>query len=207
MSQLRIVTYIVMGLFFTLGASDALAAKVNEEKVSKELAPMPKPEYRVGLKMHFVKDGEKTTFYAVTAKDAGTISLENHRGCSWTKSDSVFAPSTKWNNCKAANATQKVEVKGSDIWPLKVGNKVQYKFKGSDDSGQTWSSVRKCKVKKQVRIKTVSGEHDTYKVVCVDKWNTHTYWMSPELKAFVRYEKKHISRGTKVWETTKVEWP
>ena len=37
MSQLRIVTYIVMGLLFTLGASDALAKKIKEEKVAKQL--------------------------------------------------------------------------------------------------------------------------------------------------------------------------
>lgn len=188
MNQLRTLTYIMIGLLFTLGTSDALAIKVEEGKVSKELAPMPEPERPVGLTGHGIRDGKEEVVWTITGKGNGTVSWKDNHGCSYTNTGSLTL-STKWTNCNDGSGTQEVVLKG-EIWPLKVGKKWQWKYKGKNDQGETWSGVRKCKVKKQVRIKTMFGEYDTYKLVCTDSWATRTWWMSPEGHGPVRWQKR-----------------
>ena len=204
MNQLRALTYVIMGILCMLGTSESLAAK--EKKVSKELSPMANPERMVGYRSYSIIDGKKWITYTLKARGAGMESWVGGDGCSWTKTGR-FAPSSAWKNCGGRPGTQQVKFKGGDIWPLKVGNKFQYTYTGRNDQGDAWSGSRTCKVKKQVRIKTVSGEYDTYKVVCTDKWNVRTWWMSPVLKASVRFKRERKKGATTVYETTKIEWP
>jgi len=177
----------------------------TEKKVSKTLSPMPKPAYTVGYKWHYIKDDKEEGVWVVTATGNGTISWTSSH-CNWIKADRGFAPSRKWDCKDDSSGTQRARFKGGNIWPLRVGNKFSYSVKGRyTRGGKSWSGVRQCKVKEQVRIETVSGEYDTYKVVCEDKGKTHTWWLSPELKAVVRY--KRLASQTHTWEMTKIEWP
>ena len=107
---------IALALFalFILSTADAWAFK--EKKVSKEQAPMSKPEYAVGYRRHSVKDGKKKFFHTVTAKDDKTITWKGSGGCSGIRSG-LFAPATEWH-CRGGIITREVKFKGSDIWPL-----------------------------------------------------------------------------------------
>lgn len=188
MNQLRLLTYIMIGLLFSLSASEALAIKVEEGKVSKELAPMPKPERPVGYTGHGIVDGKEEVVWTITGKGNGTVSWKDNHGFTYTNSGPLTL-STEWRNSDGGSGTQEAKLKG-EIWPLTVGKKWQWKYKGKNDKGDSWSGVRKCKVKKQVRIKTAFGEYDTYKLVCTDASATRTWWMSPDHGGPVRWQKQ-----------------
>ncbi len=96
---------------------------------------------------------------------------------------------------------------GGDPWPLQVGKKWTYSLRGDNVVGYSWDDKRECEVKEVARIKTKLGKHDTYKVVCTDPWNIRTWYMSPSLKAGVRYIKDHDTRGKNVYEFIKTVEP
>ncbi len=209
MRKPTVITVTLSLFLLAAGLADTPRAwAFKEKKVSKTLPSMPKPTYNVGYKWHYIEDGKKEGVWVVTATGNGTISWRGG-DCTWTVPDRGFAPSRKWDHCGNPSGTQKARFKGGNIWPLRVGNKFSYSFKGrrTRGGGKSWSGVRECKVKKQVRIETVSGEYDTYKVVCEDRWNTHTWWLSPELKAVVRYRRERLNKPDHTWEMTKIEWP
>ena len=80
---------------------------------------------------------------------------------------------------------------------------MRYEVSGTSSDGQSWSGVRRCRVQDEVRLKTVSGEHDTYKVVCYDPWTIRIWHVSPKLGESVhqiRYRKR--SNELTKWEMT-----
>jgi len=183
--------------------------KFEERTVSQEMVPMPRPEYSAGYNRHTIKDGQADVTSVVTVQHDNTISWRRNSeaGCTFTIVD-YFGPEKEGVDCDGWSDTRNVICKTGDIWPLKVGNEVKFWY---DLSCSPLASPprqrRACKVEKQARIQTVSGEHDTFKVVCTDENDTHTWWMSAKLKDVVRYKQVHFRRGISVTETTKIEWP
>ncbi len=116
----------------------------------------------------------------------------NMKGCNWTD-DGWFAPATEFANCPNTG-TQKVAKKGN-IWPLAPGNKESYSVSGSNNKGESWSTVRSCSVRGVAVVVIGKKEHPTFEVVCSDSWNTRTWWVSPEHKMAIRFQRRHTRRG------------
>jgi len=193
---------IFIGLYaFAIGNCFAL----EELEALTELAPMPGPDKRnLGWEWHFIDQHGKP---GNMRKIHGTKTMASYTrsdGCRWTRPVLGFAPASVWANCPSSGKA-KVEFAGGDIWPLKVGNHFTYKTSGTSSLfGTSWNNKRDCKVKYSVKIRTVSGEHDTFKVVCEERWGTRTWWLSPKVGTAVAYQQKTFRGGLVLQEMTKI---
>ena len=161
----------------------------DEMPVSKELAPMEKPVTQVGDTWNVVRKGEDIVETAV-ALEGGVVSFESTDGCKYKQLDWGFAPSLEWSDCSGwVDGTQKITKSKGSPWPMQVKTKFEYSFTGEGDG--TLRGKRKCKVKKQVRVKVPAGEYDTFKLECKDKWSKRTWWISPELNQVVAFKNKN----------------
>ena len=192
---------------FALALSACQGGLPEEMATATELAPMARPEINVGDKRYSLKDGETEVVTTAVAVNDDGVKFSSSLGCEWTEIGWGFAPSTQWSNCSPwKDGTQKITATRGDLWPLKVGNEVSYDLTGTDTGGDSWKTTRNCKVEKQARITTVSGEYDTFKVVCRDEWTNRTWYMSPDAKTdveFVRTRKRQ--NQTNKWEFMKFE--
>lgn len=184
----------------TFGVTPAPAFEELDAKVS--LPPMAKPSaLPVGYKLIGLKDGEKNYVIEKTAEKKGMEILKASDGCSWTRpTGELFASSVEWTNCNGRSGTQDVKLRG-EIWPLVVGKTWHEEITGR------WQTNNKCAVKAQVRVRLKAGEFDTYKVECVDSWNTRTRYVSPQLQSTVYSVTRHDTRGTTKWEFIREEIP
>lgn len=133
----------------------------------------------------------------IIAVDGDTYSAEDSLGCKWASLVHGFAPSSSWENCSGSTGTQTItKVKGSP-WPLKAKTKFKYYFRGKNAKEESWTGQRTCKVKGQVRVKVPAGEYDTFKLVCKDKWNSRTWWISPELGSTVAWKRDSYNNNSR----------
>lgn len=186
------------------------ASAFDELDKLDQLAPMQQPKYQVGFKRTYLEAGKsQVSDEVLEITQVGGVpaySWEDSKGCKWHTGTDLFSPSTWWESCEPwTDGTQTYKAKG-EAWPLQVGHKWQYRVKGSD-SNESWSTTRKCQVNKAVRVKTSLGEFDTFKVLCEDSWNRRTWYMSPELNAFVYFtrQKKRTPRTTSTSELVKLD--
>jgi CubicO group peptidase (beta-lactamase class C family) len=180
------------GIFRTgdnnLKAKEMSVDAFDEMPVSKELAPMEKPTTEVGDKWNAVRKGEEFIETAI-ALDGDVVTYETSDGCIYKELEWGFAPSLEWSDCPGSvDGTQKITKSKGSPWPMQVKTKFEYSFTGEGDG--EWRGERKCEVKKQVRVKVPAGEYDTFKLECKDKWDTRTWWISPELEETVAFEDK-----------------
>jgi len=158
------------------------SSSVESAPVTGDLAPGEPGSYAAGAKWQGVDNGEDVTITLVST-DGKTKQFEESTGCKWTEDENTFAPVLTWDNCGGSGSgTQTIVSTEGDIWPLKVGNTQSWKLTGKDSTGGKWSTTRNCAVNSAERITTKAGAFDTYKVVCLDDWNTTTYYYSPQLK-------------------------
>jgi len=163
--------------------------------VSAPLAPMAEPDIKPGYKTVTVRNGEQITTTLVS-EDATTRSWRNSNGCTATTPRAGFGPALVFNNCFGNTGTQTAQLQG-ETWPLTVGKKWSYTYRGSD-SRFTWSGTRNCTVDGTVRIPTAAfGEQDTYKISCADHFSRYTFYVSPAQKAVVRSE-QYSNNGNRV---------
>lgn len=162
-------------------------------KEGPALAPMSEPELEVGHKWYALRDGRKYV-QTLIAQTTETHSWKDNEGCVWSSLREGFAPTLAWSNCVYSEGGVQSVVRQGQVWPLEVGRTWTYKFSGGDLHGNDWSGTRECEVQNTVRIGTVLGEHDTYKVVCTDLWNTRTWYVSPTLQSVVHYVRSSPSR-------------
>lgn len=178
----------------------------GERQATKSLAPMTRPDLNTGDKWYALMNGEPIVVTTVS-QDSGMVRQRSSDGCQWYMIAWGFAPPAEWNACDSTGSgTQKLTEVDGDVWPLEVGKKMSYSFHGSNEAGKIWFGTRDCSVEEQVRIKTVSGAHETFKVVCNDPWTTRTWYVSPEVGAtvyFVHYPK--TKNEATVMEMTKFE--
>lgn len=113
-------------------------------------------------------------------------------GCLWTN-DGWFAPSSSWKGCDGPDGTQQA-VKSGDIWPLEVGKSESYEVKGQDGK-DSWQTTRTCTVKAAVLVTAGEKQLPAYQVVCDDKWQVRTWYVSPEVQQTVRFKRMHKKRG------------
>ena len=70
---------------------------------------------------------------------------------------------------------------------------------------RAWKTKRRCEVTNTERIRIVSGEYDTYKLVCKERFGTRTWWLSPKVGTAVVYEHRP-RRGAMIrQEFTRIE--
>lgn len=172
------------------------APTTAEAAAGLTLPPMEEaPERAVGYRV-VVKRGDGTeSWYELVGLTDKTRTWRNAEGCEWSQSRAYarpFAPAVAWRNCNGSSGTATIESHSGDPeWPLVVGKRWRYEATGYTGSG--WDAGQECEVAGTVRITTVSGTHDTYKVVCTSKWAKYTRYFSPALGAQVRYQRERLA--------------
>jgi len=158
------------------------------------IEPLDGPGFRaVGWQWHYIDqngDAGRMTKIASSTDNAGNelASYERSDGCQWTRPVRGFAPALQWSNCPSTGKAGVTFTEGN-IWPLRIGNTFTYKVRGSSNLlARAWGTRRQCNVTSAVRIKIVSGEYDTYKVVCKERFGTRTWWLSPAVGTAVAYQ-------------------
>ncbi len=184
------------------------AVALEELEPLENLPPMAGPDTRaIGWQWHYIDEKGEPGFMEKVAGNDSVASYERTDGCTWTRSTSGFAPATKWSNCPSTG-TSSVDKLSDSLWPLKVGNSIEYRIQGTSSLlSRAWSSKRNCKVVKAVKIKTVSGIHDTFKVICEERWGTRTWWLSPTVGTAVAYEQETRRNGYLRQEMIKIVKP
>ena len=83
---------------------------------------------------------------------------------------------------------------------------MSYDYSGVGKDGSPWQAVWRCEVEVQERLTVVSGEHDTFKVVCDNPWTKSTAHVAPRVNnvaAIIRTQKDQ--NQTSRWETVRFE--
>lgn len=192
-----------MSTIYRIAAAAAVAAiaagcagdpSVNRE-AELELAPMEKPAVVVG-RVSLLDKGEPVVFERASLGDgkmSGAWVEGKRKGCNWV-SDGWFGPSASWENCGGSTGTQDM-TKSGDIWPLAVGKVETYEVSGQNDKNNSWKTTRRCEVKAAVTVTIQDKQYTSYEVVCKNSWNTYTWYVSPELKRVIKYNRRHKDRG------------
>jgi hypothetical protein len=190
-------------LLIATANSDAL----DELDIIEKLAPLPGPDHRdIGWEWHYIDQKGEPGFMRKVAGTQTTASYTRSDGCAWTRPIRGFSPATVWSNCPSTGRSKVKFIKG-DIWPIKVGNQFNYSIKGSSSLfGSAWGSQRSCKVKYSVRVRTVSGEYDTHKLVCEERWGTRSWWLSPSVGTAVAYQQKTLQGKLILQEMTEIKY-
>ncbi len=168
--------------------------------VTGTAGPMPKPEMTVGERWIGLRNG-KSYEIEVVSIEGDTYTRLSSNGCRVTDVAWSFAPSLTWKGCSPyADGSQRILATSGELWPLRVGNRIRYEYKGSRPSGSAWSGTRTCEVKSRENVKIESGLEETFKIVCEDPSTELTYYVSPRLKAIVsstrfRKRKNHTIRS------------
>jgi hypothetical protein len=176
-------------------AGCASAPPVKEEALTKPLAPMQRAERSIGYKLVQLRDGkeEATTLVAKTAE---TETWTTTSGCRYVVARTGFAPPLEFSDCEGNTGSHTVKLLSGTPYPLALGGKWAYSYSGQNAKGNKWTGRRDCSVQAAMRVKTVSGEHDTYKVVCDDNQGdfkaSHTYYVSPALQTTVIQERYRV---------------
>lgn len=181
---------LIVALMIALAPSAWAALETLQEGI--QLPPMPKPSPReVGYIWKALKDGKPYETKLTERTESGVV-WKDSDGCQWTKiPDTWFSPSIAWENCGGSDGTVTVRPKG-DAWPMQVGKKWSFDVDGGD-----WRYQRTCEVEDAVRVRIALGEYDTFKTVCDDKWNTRTYYYSPEIDKSVFFERFRRTKARK----------
>lgn len=179
------------------------ASAADVKPVSAALAPMPRPTLPAGTVTTYRHSRGFDMSQTIVASDETTITLERNWGCNYTiSSHASFIggahQSLKWTNCRyggrRSSGTGSIKVIEGEIWPLKVGKKWRTEYKGSNDTGKSWSYKTDCEVKEQVRVNAPAGSFDTYHIFCETGVSKMDMYISPVLKTNVLYEWEHKTR-------------
>ena len=159
--MLYLILTILASAVILLGSEKAKAFEELDVKIT--LPPWEKPSDKpVGYKWVGLKDGDPWTATLISKK-GDVETWKGNDGCEWSWFG-TFSPSLKWSSCTGADGKQEITPLKGKIWPVVVGNTFEYGY-----SGPTWMGTRKCTVKAQVRVKTGTGERDTFKILCKAK--------------------------------------
>lgn len=170
---------------------------------------MPQPQRAVGYKATRLRDG-KEDVATLVAQTADTETWTDGSGCRFVVLRTGFAPASEFSDCEGNTGTQTVKLLRGTPWPLAVGSKWAYSYAGANSRGNKWTGQRDCAVQGVTRVKTGSGEHEAYKVVCEDAQEnfraTNTYYVSPALKTAVFQERYRIRYWTGAPPPDQTKW-
>jgi hypothetical protein len=174
--------------------------KIETKPVSAALAPMEHTEFAVGTTWTWRKADGSVGVDTKIAADEASATYEDDKGCSWILPREPFAPAAQWNNCgRHASGTQTATLDG-EIWPLEVGKSWSYPLTGSNSKGDNWEGVRKCNVAGEAQVTVPAGTFDTFHVICSDEWNENQFYMSPDLKTNVLFQRRSFKRGVEIYQ-------
>ena len=174
-------------------------ATAQQVAAKAELPPAELPVIRVGDKSVYRDKKDKEFTYEVTSVDTESTSGLSNDGCRWT-SVIGYGPTLEWSGCGGSDGTQTIKKREGNLWPLQVGNKVRWKFKGKNNRGNSWSGTRKCNVKGTANVTVPAGNFDTYHIICTEDWSRREWQLaqvsrrewhySPELGVSVTFLRK-----------------
>lgn len=185
----------------------------NDPPAATQLAPVAAPTYAVGTTYN-VWDliDDKAGSWKVVAVDGETFTAQTETGCRFTNRDPLL-PVLSWENCGddagARSGTRTYTSSQGSLWPLQVGSEARYAMTWTTNDGKTDSGSLDCSVDGSAHITTRSGEHDAYRVVCIQSWNgvtrrRVTYW-APDLGP-VKFTNTHSKKGTTdSWELVSID--
>lgn len=190
------VTGSILLVALALAACQTTAPAITGTAVDGKLPPMEEPDVPAVGTVTIIQRADGTQGrYEVAGVAEETITQRDSEGCEWTQSRAYarpFAPIVEWRNCDGSSGTTTIEGRSGDPeWPLVVGKRWRYRATGH--TGSDWNAGQDCEVAGTVRITTVSGIQDTYKVVCTSKWARYTRYLSPALGAMVRYQREGLA--------------
>jgi len=173
----------------------ALATEVPA--VSGESTPLSVGETRRSLRL---RNGDQVP---QTGKrlDQNTLEVVREDGCTWARAvDDIYGPNLYWRDCsKGAWGTGKAYdfEKSGQLWPLAVGNKVEYRFVTENSKGKkNRKAFRKCEVTGTETVKAGDREYPTYRVECSEHNGKRVFNYSPEARTTVRMVRNHKKNGT-----------
>ena len=185
----------------------------NDPPASAQLPSVEQPTYTVGTTYHEwdLIDG-KASAWRVVAVDEAKFTGETDTGCRFTNTDPVL-PVLSWENCgdNAAwrSGTRTYTAAQGSLWPLQVGNRASYEMTWTTNDGKTDRGTLDCTVDGTAHVKVRAGEFDTYRVVCMQRWNDVSrrrvsYW-APDVGT-VKFTDTHSKRGTtESWELVGID--
>lgn len=193
MMKIALIFSFLATCLLAMSSGSPVAAQFREMSELDNLLPGRATVYRVGDRLEIIRNGARA-WHEVIAKKNGLVTFKASYGCVWRKRD-LFSPPVEWRNCDGYSGTQKILATKASPWPLKAGRSFSYTIKGSDDHGNSWRTVQRCRVVGRFAVTTLSGPHDTYKVVCTDDWLHQVWYWSPALGEWVKYIRNHRERG------------
>ena len=177
-----------------ISVSGYQTATAQQVAAKAELPPAELPVRRVGDKSVYLNKKGKVETYEVTGVDSESTSGQSiDDGCSWT-SVNGFGPVIEWSECSGGSGTRTIKKRKGGLFPLEVGNKASWKFRGKNNKGDSWSDTRKCNVKGTANVTVPAGSFDTFHIVCSENWARWELHYAPELGVDVTYRRK--PRGT-----------
>ena len=192
------------GILFSVAALSAFS--LEELETISHLNPMPGPDVRhVGWQWHYVDQDGVGGYMEKVGGDQKLASYIRSDGCAWTRIAGGFAPAMVWQNCPSTGSAEVTFIDGN-IWPIQTGNQFSYQIKGTSSLlSKVWKSKRKCKVAGQVKIKTVAGVFDTFKLNCKERWGLRSWWLAPSVGTAVAYQQETIRGGYVLQEMTHIK--
>jgi len=173
------------------------ANAVEVAPVSGESTPLKVGETRTSVRLRDGKPVEQTG----KRIDRDTLEIVRGDGCTWSRAvEDIYGPNLSWNNCsKGAWGTGKAYdfKKSGQLWPLAVGNKVEYRFVTENSKGKkNRKAFRKCEVAGTEMVSAGGKDYPTYRVECTEHSGSRVYHYSPEARTTVSMVRKHKKRGT-----------
>jgi hypothetical protein len=195
---------LLLSLTVTVASIPLIAQAVDVPEVSGPPVTVQPGEVRKSLRL---RDGREVPQSGRLIDDA-TLEVTREDGCSWTvATDDIYGPSLSWNNCNpgpwGTGKAENVRREGQ-LWPLKVGNKVKYRFHNVNSKGKVnRNAFRNCEVEDKVMVTAAGVEYPSYKVHCHDHAGTRTFYYSPEVGGTVYAEQHHKKNGKRNMEFVK----
>lgn len=177
---MRRVIWVIFMSFAVVACQSTPAVEEQGTQATLEPAQEPAPR-NVGFARVWLVDGKEERRHEIIARTSNTTTWRRGE-CTWTLQSFGFYPPFEWKNCEeGASGQQTIELVTEPAYPLSVGKKWRYESKGSDDQGNAWENFRACEVKGTARVTAPIGTHDTYKIICDEKWRIRTYYFAPDL--------------------------
>ena len=192
---------------YLISVSSLPSIAFEEIPLQGELGELSKDIRPVGWRWHYMDQDGQEGYMEKVAETASTSSYKRTDGCSWTRSNSGFAPALRWDNCPSSGSAT-YEFSGDPIWPLRVGARFSYIGSGESSlSDRRWKVKRKCEVIGTTGIKTVAGTFDTFKVLCKDRWSKRRWWLAPDVGTAVVYSQSNLLGEQLTQEMTHISLP
>ncbi|MBO0333578.1 hypothetical protein J0X12_08140 [Sneathiella sp. CAU 1612] len=199
-----LVSPAVIALLALTGCQSQKVEKMADEmQIRKETTfadPMPPmeepPIWTDGSSNVFQNISSKVNYETkYIARDGKLVTQKEHDGCIVVHDYAMpFSPAVKWKNCRDPDGVStNYKLDDTEVWPLETGKHWSYRQAGTNVEGQSWAYIRDCAVEGQVRITTLLGTFDTFRVACSDQLKTRVWFLSPVLQAPVLhtvFEKK-----------------